>query len=49
MWRFFQKLRIKLLYDPTITLLGIYSEKTIIEKTHAGVQPEGVQEYLWDE
>ena len=31
-WRFLQKLGIKLPYDPAIALLGIYSEKTIIEK-----------------
>ena len=31
-WRFLKKLGIKLPYDPTILLLGIYPEKTIIEK-----------------
>ena len=31
-WRFIKKLEIKLPYDPTIPLLGIYPEKTIIEK-----------------
>ena len=31
-WRFLSKLAIKLLYDPAIPLLGIYPEKTIIEK-----------------
>ena len=31
-WRFLKKLRIKLPYDPTIPLLGIYLEETIIEK-----------------
>ena len=31
-WRFLKKLWIKLLYDPTMHLLGIYPEKTIIEK-----------------
>ena len=31
-WRFFKKLGIKLPYDPAIPLLGIYPEKTIIEK-----------------
>ena len=30
--RFLKKLRIKLPYDPTIPLLGIYPEETIIEK-----------------
>ena len=31
-WRFFKKLEIELTYDPTISLLGIYTEKTIVEK-----------------
>ena len=31
-WRFLTKLGIKLPYDPVIPLLGIYPEKTIIEK-----------------
>ena len=31
-WRFFKKLGIKPTYDPEIPLLGIYSEKTKIEK-----------------
>ena len=31
-WRFLKKLGIKLLYDPAVLLLGIYPEKTIIEK-----------------
>ena len=30
--RFLKKLGIKLLYDPAIPLLGIYPEKTVIEK-----------------
>ena len=30
--RFLRKLRIKLPYDPTAPLLGIYPEETIIEK-----------------
>ena len=34
LWRFLKKLRIKLPYDPASPLLGIYFEKTIIEKTH---------------
>ena len=29
---FFEKLKIKLLYDPAILLLGIYPGKTIIQK-----------------
>ena len=31
-WRSLQKLKIELLYDPAIPLLGIYPEKTIIQK-----------------
>ena len=31
-WRFLLKLGIKLPYDPAIPLLGIYPEKTIIQK-----------------
>ena len=31
-WRFLKKLKIELPYDPAIPLLGIYSEKTIIQK-----------------
>ena len=31
-WRFLKKLGINLLYDPVIPLLGIYPEKTIIQK-----------------
>ena len=31
-WRFFKKLGIELTYDPTISLLEIYTEKTIVEK-----------------
>ena len=31
-WRFLKKLGIKLPYDPAIPLLGIYPEKTKIEK-----------------
>ena len=30
-WRFLKKLKIELPYDPAIPLLGIYSEKTIIQ------------------
>ena len=32
MWRFLEKLGIKLLYDPTIPLPGIYPEETKTEK-----------------
>ena len=31
-WRFLKKLKIELLYDPAIPLLGIYPDKTIIKK-----------------
>ena len=31
-WRFLKKLKIGLLYDPAIPLLGIYPEKIIIQK-----------------
>ena len=31
-WRFLKKLRIELPYDPAIPLLGIYPEKTVIQK-----------------
>ena len=31
-WRFLKKLKIELPYDPAISLLGIYPEKTIIQK-----------------
>ena len=31
-WRFLRKLKIELLYDPAIPLLGIYPDKTIIQK-----------------
>ena len=31
-WRFLRKLKIELLYDPAIPLLGIYTDKPIIQK-----------------
>ena len=31
-WRFLKKLKIELPYDPAIPLLGIYTEKTIVQK-----------------
>ena len=31
-WRFLRKLKIELLYDPAIPLLGIYPDKTIIQE-----------------
>ena len=39
-WRFLEKLKIELPYDPTVPLLGVYPEKTIIQKdtcTHPNV------------
>ena len=32
LWRFFKKLKIELPYDPALLLLGIYPEKTVIQK-----------------
>ena len=43
-WRFLRKVKIKLQYDPTILLLGIYPEKTIIQKSH--VPQCSLQHYL---
>ena len=34
-WRYLRKLNTELLYDPVIPLLGIYPDKTAIEKIHA--------------
>ena len=31
-WRFLKKLKIELPYDPAIPLLGMYREKTIIQR-----------------
>ena len=31
-WRFLKKLKVELPYDPAISLLGIYPDKTIIQK-----------------
>ena len=33
--RFLRKLEIELSYDPAIPLLGIYPDKTTVEKIHA--------------
>ena len=33
-WKFLKKLKIELTYDPSIPLLGIYPEKTIIQNSH---------------
>ena len=32
LWRFLKKLKIELLYEPAVPLLGIYPEETIIQK-----------------
>ena len=32
LWRFLKKLKIELAYEPVIPLLGIYPDKTIIQK-----------------
>ena len=48
-WGFLEKLGIKLSYDPTIPLLGIYPEKTIIEKdtcTPTAAHVPSLQHYL---
>ena len=31
-WRFLKKLKVELPYDPAIPLLGLYPEKTVIQK-----------------
>ena len=31
-WRFFKNLKIEIPYDPAFPLLGIYSEKIIVQK-----------------
>ena len=36
-WRFLKKLKIELPYDPATLLLGIYPEKTIIQKESCGL------------
>ena len=37
LWRFLKKLRIKLPYDPASPLLGIYFEKTMVQKDTRGL------------
>ena len=34
-WRFLRKIKIELSYDPAIPLLGIYPDKTTVEKKYA--------------
>ena len=36
-WRFLKKLTLELPYNPAIPLLGIYPEKTIIQKELCGL------------
>ena len=43
-WRFLTKLKIELPYDPAISLLGIYPEKTIIQREH--IPQCSLQHYL---
>ena len=43
-WRFLKKLKIELPYDPTIPLLGIYPERTIIQNIY--VPQCSLQHYL---
>ena len=43
-WRFLKRLKLELPYDPAIPLLGIYPEKTIIQKRH--VPQCSLQHYL---
>ena len=45
-WRFLKKLKIELPYDPAIPLLGIYTEKTIIQKESWGFPGGAVFENL---
>ena len=43
-WRVLKKLEIKLPYDPTIPLIGIYPERIIVQKvTHI---PKFIKHYL---
>ena len=39
MWRFLKKLKIELLYDPAIALLGIYTKDTDVVKRRAICTP----------
>ena len=45
-WRFLKKPKIELPYDPAFTLLGIYPEKTIIQKVSWGFPGGAVVENL---
>ena len=52
-WRFLKKLKIEFPYDPSILLMDIYSNKTIIQKYACisvfTVQEEGVQSLGWED
>ena len=41
-WRILKKLKIELPYDPAIPLMGLYLEKTIIQKDTCRSQDGGV-------
>ena len=41
-WRFFKKLKIELPYDPATPLMGMYPEKTIIQKDTPPPPPPSV-------
>ena len=45
-WRFLKKLKIELPYDPAIPLLGIYPEKTVIQKESWGLPGGAVVENM---
>ena len=46
LWKFLKNLKIELPYDPAIPLLGIYPEKTIIQKESWGFPGGAVVESL---
>ena len=52
-WRFLIKLKIEFPYDPSILLMDVYSNKTIIQKYACisvfTVQEEGVQTLSWED
>ena len=45
-WRFLKKLKIELPYDPAIPLLGIYPEKTVIQKDGASLVVQWLKIHL---
>ena len=46
-WRFLKKLKIELPYDPGILLLGMYPEKTIIQKELCGEKEDLWSVDIW--